>query len=282
MFPEVFGVSRTDLQLSAFYETSRAVRSKPTNAEQPPKPSAAVTTCAPTNSTHASAAEKCRGVLSLPPMRRVVKLSIQPNAVAWVVGTIGVVNVLAFVHAVSMGHGAVAVAVVGQQPAGVFWGLFLYLWTLVACIQLVVCSVYICTPFAVICVMSNLVVVLGASLIHGDLFSHIWVAPALCTVFVSHQCHLMWLVRAQSPSRKLYIAVAVGATLLPLTQLFRDPAEVSAIDASAPAGISTRDLTFSAMSMAALYMTALFNCSGAVVVDLTIGTSPLWVAGEAD
>jgi uncharacterized membrane protein len=292
MFPEVFGASRTDLQLSAFYETHRGnSRPSQTNFEYHPKQAqfkeqqrrATIETCSGTSGTAPAQlnpnqpVDNGRGV-NLPPARRVVKLSIQPNATAWMVGTIAVVNVLVFVQDVALGHNAASDDMDKSPTSGFFWGTFLFLWTLVVLIQLVVCSVYVCTHFAELCAIMDLGVVLVASLVPREVFTNwIWLAPALCVVFSCYQCHLFWLIYTHSQNRRFYIAVIFVGTLVPLTQLFRavDPVATTA-------GMSSRDVILSSIQISLLYITAFFNCYGAVVVDVTIGTSPLWTAGEAD
>jgi hypothetical protein len=293
MFPEVFGSSGADhLQLASFYGS----RCKVSNPEQPPAlpvmhqhqldlllvmPSAMdcpgakpglrpvpITSnggpaCmrASTRTTDLSEKVVCRTVMHIPPLRRVVKLSLQPSTTARVVGALAAINVLMCIGAVT---------------PGVFWGTFLYLWAVVTLCQTVICSVYVCTHVDGFFSILHLGVATVANLIPRDMFAS-WglIAPVLCIWFVSHQCHMFWLVFAHISNRKAWIFGIVVGTILPLTQLLRTDRGVSS-------DMSTQDIMFSSVSIAFLYGTALGICIGSVVVDISIGTSPLWVAGEAD
>jgi len=196
---------------------------------------------------------------------------------AWAVGGIFAVHMLVCVCAqVVPGRDTV-----GTTP-GFFWGTFLYLWVLVTFIQWVVCSVYVCNPVGMLCSIVDMCVVIVASLIPRDLFAQqAWLGPLLCAVFVSHQGHMFWLVYAHISNRSMCIVALVLGVLLPLTQLFYSPGELSP-DSNTTPGMSVGDLTVSVISVAILYTAAVFNCYGAVVVDVTIGVSPLWTVGDTD
>jgi hypothetical protein len=293
MFPDVFQVSRTDLQFSSFYETSRSSR-KQTNPEQhtPPKQPIFKEQSIPrATGTLDKPVETCAGVANasnekircvLPPMRRVVKLSVSPRVISWGVACVAVVNVLACLQGVRGGA--------TEPVAYVFWGTFCYLWLLVSLVQTITHAVYVCTPLGLFCSMAHLGVVTVAGLVPRGLFVSPhwawWLAPSLCVVCVSHQCHMMWLVYAHALHRKLYIGFMVLGTVLPLTQVLH-ATPVSTEDAGGTGGVSlsdttTHNLTWSSISIAVLYGAAFFNCREAAAVDIAIVTSPFVWAETTD
>ena len=196
----------------------------------------------------------------LPPMRRVVKNSIQASHMALAIATLAVLNTVVFM----------VVPAETSPPMSTLWGSFLNIWSLITIVQLISHSVYLCTPVAIIGSLIHLaVVMISAVLIPRPLFTHwVWLAPCLCTVIVAHQSQLICLVYTHVHKQWIFVLIGCVFVLVSMIQLVQ-------ID------YSNEDMTvarcmWSAISIYTLYGFAFANSKGAVLVDVTVGASPTW------
>jgi hypothetical protein len=287
LFPDVFAypVSRQAMVLSSFYDQN--INRTPTNIAHQhihshPHPFGHASSPVTSNhtvmpqSTQCGASSlssstnngfngtppntSCNTPITLPPLRRVVKITIAPHIVALAIGCCAALNtVLCLVVPQSI------TPLMGTQ-----WGVFLYLWLLITMMQLVTHSVYLCTPSAVYGSLLHLfLVTTSAILLPRSLFSRwLWLAPCLCTIIITHQIHLFFLVYTQLPNQWLYAGSGAVLVLLAMTQLLQAD---TVTDDTLPTCV-----VWSAVAMYTLYGFALANSRAAVLVDVTVGASPTW------
>lgn len=197
----------------------------------------------------------------LPPLRRIVKLTLSPTQTSAVVSVCAFLNtVLHFTIPSHISH------VLGTQ-----WGSFLYFWLLVTLTQLVSQSVYLCTPVAVCTSLVHLFVIVTLTAFPmWSLFVHyLWLVPCLCAVITVHQTTMFCLVYSSLKHQWMYAVVASAFVLVPSTQLLQtDPAETETL---------TPSVVCSVVSICTMYLFAFVNSRGGVIVDITIGQTPGWL-----
>ena len=285
IFPDVFSYpeSRHEIQLSSFYEQPRTQAKPNTKTAQYPH---AFGNPQPTPQTKSIIVDstKTGGILSggsstasgssalntgsnhvvLPPLRRVVKCAIQPTSTTLVVVAFMVITAVL----------CVTVPVDTAPILGTLWGSFLHTWVLVAILQVVSHSVYLCTPVEMFCSLAHLLVVAtSAVMIPTTLFAQwLWLAPCLCIVIVTHQSQLLCLVYSHVSNQWAYALAGSSLVLLPMIQLIQ-------ID-STKEDMKLASFVWSIISIYVLYMFAIVNNKGAVLVDVTIGASPTWQLQE--
>jgi hypothetical protein len=195
---------------------------------------------------------------TVPPLRRVVKFSIQPH-----VATIGVALCALMNTILCIVFPSTITPLLGTQ-----WGSFLYLWLLITIMQLVTHSVYLCTPTARFASVLHLsTVALSAVLLPRSMFArYLWIAPCLCIVLVSYQVYIFCLVYTPLHNAWMYAFVGSLLVLFPMTQLPRIDTHDTVLYGTAS--------VWSAISIFTLYAFALANSRKAVLVDVIVGTSP--------
>ena len=287
MFPEVFAypVSRQEMQLSSFFDTSERASAKvqpkcaPSSHQYAfgaaPKvaqsggvhgsggSASAVSAVDIENDSSCAAAAAANAGTSRQPMlpspRRVVKLTVTPDVSA---GVTCVCIALNTVLCMLVSEGVTPVL-------ATLWGSFLSLWLLVTVLQLVTHSVYLCTTLGLVLSSLHLAVVASSVvLIPRSLFAHwLWLAPCLCIVAVAYQSYMFCLVFAQHLHKPwLYASIAGALALLPMTQL----AQIVVVDDDTRLSCCL----WSAVSVSIIYGLAFANNRGAVTVDVTIGANP--------
>jgi hypothetical protein len=278
VFTDVFSypVSKQQIQMTSFYDNVRT-QVKPHQyphafghtAPAPPMkaPNADIATYTTANSSTSPRPGNLNTTttgVALPPLRRVVKLSVSPIPASLAVVSLAVINtILCMVIPTDI-----------SPIIGTLWGSFLYLWLFITMLQLISHSVYLCTPMAMLGSSIHLfVVVTAVVLTPRSLFAKwLWLAPSLCVVIVAHQSQLICLVYTHVRHQWMYAVVGCVLVLLPMTQVIQ-------IDATEQQMISTTCI-WSAISIYTLYGFALANSRGAVLVDLTVGASPTWQLQE--
>lgn len=148
------------------------------------------------------------------------------------------------------------------------WGSFLSLWLLITFLQLVSHSVYMCTSTAVALTLFNLLVVVAtAVMVPRLLFARwFWIEACLSVVVALHQCLLSVLVYTHVANINLYTTLMFLLATVPMTQLvLLDPAEEKTF---------TSGYMYSVFTITTLYVFALSNSRGAVIVEATIGACP--------
>lgn len=204
------------------------------------------------------------GGIPLPPMRRVVKLSFDPQTTTLAVGTCAALNAILCL----------------LIPANItplmdtLWGCFLYIWALTVTIQSISHSVYFCTPSAVTVSVLHTAVVTTSALVIPRSLSHqwLWIAPGICTVLVVYQVYLFCLIYAHLRRKWVYATLGSVLVMFPMTQLI----QIESVDTDT----IVMCCVWSSISICTLYGFALANCSGAVLVDVTVGASPTWQLQE--
>ena len=98
--------------------------------------------------------------------------------------------------------------------------------------------------------------------------STVWIVSCLCTIIITHQIHLFFLVYTQLPNQWLYSGGGAVLVLVAMIQLLQ-------IDAVADDTLPTCVL-WSAVALYTMYGFALANSRAAVIVDVTVGASPTW------
>jgi hypothetical protein len=200
----------------------------------------------------------------LPPMKRVVKCAISSTHSTFIISTLAVVHTLICL-----------VTPVDTSPLmATIWGSFLHIWLIVTILQMISHSVYLCTPITMIGSFVHLsIVMVSAISIPALLFAeHLWLAPCLCIVIVTHQSLLLCLVYTQEKKIWIYALVGCVAVIIPMIQLVQ-------IDSSNE-DMFVASFMWSAMSIFILYGFAFANSKGAVLVDVTVGASPTWQLQE--
>ena len=200
----------------------------------------------------------------LPPMKRVVKCAISSTHSTFIISTLAVVHTLICL-----------VTPVDTSPLmATIWGSFLHIWLIVTILQMISHSVYLCTPITMIGSFVHLsIVMVSAISIPALLFAeHLWLAPCLCIVIVTHQSLLLCLVYTQEKKIWIYALVGCVAVIIPMIQLVQ-------IDSSNE-DMVVASFMWSAMSIFILYVFAFANSKGAVLVDVTVGASPTWQLQE--
>jgi hypothetical protein len=277
MFPDVFAYTNTskqDLQMSSFYFKSTPPSPKPCAASSKNQAPLSYTphpqytpdrlvfdkggACSATTTTPVKPVQ-------LPPSRRVVKLTIVPPVATLAVGVCLALNVVLCL-----------LVPAGMSPIlATMWGSFLYLWLLVTFMQLVSHSVYMCTHTAVAFTLFHLLVVVAtAVLIPRSLFARwYWIEACLSVVIATHQCLLSALVYTQVTNITIYIISVFLLALGPMTQLVQlDPSNEETFHTGC---------VYSVITISTLYVCALFNSHGAVLVDATVGACPTaWQSQE--
>ncbi|KAJ1467703.1 hypothetical protein T484DRAFT_1755660 [Baffinella frigidus] len=180
---------------------------------------------------------------TLPPMRRIVKTTVTPTVVTAVVVACALLNT---VICIVVPHSATSI--LGAQ-----WETFVYLWGVVAAIQLVSHSVYLCIPLTVFISVAHFAVVLmtGAMPSHYIYTCLPWLAPCLCTVIFIHQSMLYSLVYSHMRHKWAYITLGAALVLVPMTQLVQIDTVSTETDPTS--------CTMSAVSIYALYAAAALN-----------------------
>jgi hypothetical protein len=270
-FPDVFAtVLGQDLQLSSFYSAS----GKSVKPAQGVSKRVSESTIIQTLEVHPPAPlPPLSPQLQLPPMRRVVKLLVTPHATVSLLVAVAILNMVIWVLELTKSEvtrnsevtdAALVLEVTRLQ--GSLWGTFVYLWLLVTLIQLCSHAVYLYTPTDICISGMHLGLVVCTVLLPRHLFTQ-WefLAPLICAVLAVYQGKMFCLVYAHVKRRRVFYGCGLVLTVIPLIQLIR-------VDSSID---SMSHLTWSAISVGVLYGFALINSRGAVVVDLTIGTSPL-------
>lgn len=207
---------------------------------------------------HGDHAARFGGVV-LPPPRRVVKVSVEPFVAALTVGVCTAFNTILCV-------------VVPQNVApllGTQWGSFMYMWSLISVMQLITHSIYLCTPLVLFgSLLHMFVVTMSAILIPSTLFSMwLWLAPGICVVLLAQQINYFLLVYTNLHNQWLYVTAVAALVLLPMAQLVQ-------IDTVNDETLSTA-VACSAVSIYTLYGFAIANSRGSVLLDVTVGASPL-------
>ena len=193
-------------------------------------------------------------------MRRVVKFAISPDVMAFLIGVCIAINtVLCLLIPYNI-----------TPTMETLWGSFLHMWLLISIGQMISHSVYLCTPVSIFGSGVHMTVLItSAVLVPRSLFSKwLWLVPSLCTVFVSYQFYLVCVVYTHVHARWMYALGGVLLVLLPMTQLTQ-------IDINSEDTMVTSCM-WSCISIFTLYMFAIANSRGAVLVDVTIGASPTW------
>jgi len=202
--------------------------------------------------------------VSIPALRRVVKFMITSTMSTSMVAFYFFLNTL-----------LVLVVPESITPRlGTLWGSFLYLWLLITITQMISHAVYMCSDVSIISSFINIFLVsTSALLLPRSLFMR-WslLAPCMSFLFLIHQCHLFCLVYSHLRRRFVYIVVICIITLLPTTQITQQPIEID--------GSMTMYTVYSLMTIGALYGLAFTNNYKSEIVDISIGTSPLWQPDE--
>jgi hypothetical protein len=202
--------------------------------------------------------------VSIPPLRRVVKVTLTSRMTSSIVVICFVVNTL-----------LVLVVPESITPRlGTLWGSFLYLWLLITITQMISHAVYLCSEVSLVCSVLNLFLVsASAVLLPRSLFMK-WptLAPCMSFAFLVYQCHLFCLVYSHLRRRFMYIIPICLVTLLPMTQVIHQAVE--------PGDSMLMYTLYSLMTIGTLYGIALTNNYKSEIVDISIGTSPLWQPDE--
>ena len=197
----------------------------------------------------------------LPPLRRIVKVAITPTVVTGVVICCALLNTLICIIVSDNG-----VSLLGTQ-----WEIFVCLWGVVAMLQLVSHSVYLCTSFATSISLIHFAIVSATVILPARYIStyYIWLAPCLCVLIFTHQSLLYYLVYSHTKHKLMYVAAGAVLVFTPMTQLIQI-GHVS--DETA-----TSCCTLSAISIYTLYVFAAINSYGSFVVDATVAPCPAWI-----
>ena len=277
MFPDVFAYttsSKPDLQLSSFYFKSAPI--PPSVTPQPHKFSTnsstkqSLLTYLPHSQYTPDGLELDSGSassvisntpvkpLQLPPSRRVVKLTIVPSVATSAVGGAMVLNVVLCILT------PLSVSTVLET----LWGSFLYLWLLVTFLQLISHSVYMCTSTAIAFNLFHMLFVAAtAVIVPRSLFAQwLWLEACLSVVIAVHQCQLSILVYTHVKHIHLYATLAFLLAMIPMAQLVQlDPSKEETFASG---------YMYSVFTISTLYVLALSNSRGAVIVEATIGACP--------
>lgn len=198
----------------------------------------------------------------LPPMRRIVKFSVTP-----VLATIPISICIALNTSIWF-----AIPESATPPLVAHWGVFLHLWPLIALMQFVSHSVYLCTPATVWLSVLHLAIVTMTAVIPVHLLPIAWFSRLLfliCITITAHQSIIFCLVYSQLQYRWVYATVASILTVVPITQL----AQIEYTDQGATAYSSW----LSAVSIYSIYALAIANARGGVIVDMSVAPSPTWL-----
>ena len=282
IFTDVFScpASRQEIQLSSFYGDQAKTQSKANMkpAQYPhafghtqPAPQLKASTLETATgiiqgggTTGSNTSQSSNTIVVLPPLRRVVKCSISSGPSTLLIVAFATTNTI-----------LCAIIPVSTTPLmGTLWGSFLSIWSLITILQLVLHSVYLCNPVAMVGSFVHLcVVVVSAIAIPRSLFSEwLWVAPCLCTIMVAHQSQLICLVYSHIHNQWIYAVAATLCVMIPMVQLIQiDSTQDDMVFAS---------FVWSIISVYTLYGFAIANAKGAVLVDITVGASPTWQLQE--
>ena len=200
----------------------------------------------------------------LPPMRRVVKFALSSTHTTLLVAVLVTVNTVM----------CVLVPTEITPVLGTLWGGFLHIWMLITVLQLLSHSVYMCTTLEIIASLAHLSVIsICTILIPRSLFAkYLWLAPCLCTVIVTHQSQLFCLVYTHLQNQWIYALIGSICTMVPMIFLIQ-------ADASDQDSISS-NFILSVISVYTLYGFAFANSKGCVLIDVTVGASPIWQSNE--
>ena len=301
MFPDVFSGDSTkqEMQLNMFYDERdrSAIQSRPVtkshakgkphvfgqtepstghaslsyncnvSATQPTNVATGVASVVSARQQHTTpVAQTCQPAppVNIPPLRRVVKLMVTSRVTTAAVAFYFALNTF-----------LILVIPESITPRlGTLWGSFLYLWLLITITQMFSHAVYLCSEISVVSSVINLFLVSASALLLPRSLFVRWpfLAPCMSFCFLVYQCHLFCLVYSHLRRRFVYIVPICIVALLPMTQIIREPIDLS------------KDITmytmYSMMTTGALYALALTNNYKSETVDISIGTSPLWQPDE--
>ena len=199
-----------------------------------------------------------RPPIILPPLRRVVKFTIEPHLV-----TIGI-SLCAFINTIV----CIIIPSTITTPFGTQWGCFLYLWLLISIVQLVTHSVYLYTYTSRFVSLTHLTVVsLCAVLLPRSIFARcLWIAPCLCFVLVLYQGFIFCLLHTNTHGLWVYVLVGTLFVMGPMSLLI----QTDSVDSN----LLNTSTAWSAISIYALYAFAGTNSYKTMLVDVILGASP--------